>query len=141
MTNNPKKYEEPNNISNKNERDWAKTAVEKFKEAKLVGEVGREDLRCVNLLTVTVNTPVYSLLAVTVNTAVCPPLTVTVINPKCPPLVTTVLAMIANSQLCLSICFYVHFFPIFIFPNISSQNICCFPLPLFFYFEHKNSLN
>ena len=35
LAHNLKKYEEPNNISYKNERDWAKTAVEKLKEAKL----------------------------------------------------------------------------------------------------------
>ena len=41
---NPRRYEEPNNMSYKKERDWTKTAVEKLKEAKLVAEVRREDL-------------------------------------------------------------------------------------------------
>ena len=37
------------------EKEWAKIAVEKLKEARLVEEIGREDLWCVNPLTVAVN--------------------------------------------------------------------------------------
>ena len=42
-------------MSYKKERDWAKTTVEILKEAKLVVEVRREDLCCVNPLTVALN--------------------------------------------------------------------------------------
>ena len=48
LAENPRKYEEPNNMSYKNGRDWAKTAVGKLKDAKLVAEVSREDLWCVH---------------------------------------------------------------------------------------------
>ena len=36
---NPEKYEEENNKSYKNERDWANNAVRKLREAKLLREV------------------------------------------------------------------------------------------------------
>ena len=52
---NPDRYEEPNNKSYVREKEWAKVAVEKLKEARLVEEIGREDLWCVNPLTVAMN--------------------------------------------------------------------------------------
>ena len=52
---NPDGYEEPNNKSYEREKVWARIAVEKLKEARLVEEIGREDLWCVNPLTVAVN--------------------------------------------------------------------------------------
>ena len=52
---NPEKYEEENNKSYKNERDWANNAVRKLKEAKLVREVRKEELWCINPLTVASN--------------------------------------------------------------------------------------
>ena len=51
----PDGYEEPNNKSYVREKEWARIAVEKLKEARLVEEIGREDLWCVNPLTVVVN--------------------------------------------------------------------------------------
>ena len=53
---NPEWYEEPNNKSYVKEREWAKVAVEKLREARLVVEIGREELWCVNPLTVAVST-------------------------------------------------------------------------------------
>ena len=41
---NPERYEEPNNKSYVKEREWAKVAVEKLREARLVVEIGREEL-------------------------------------------------------------------------------------------------
>ena len=52
---NPEGYEEPNNKSYEREKDWAKVAVGKLKEARLVEEIGRDGLWCVNPLTVAVN--------------------------------------------------------------------------------------
>ena len=52
---NPERYEEPNNKSYEREKEWVKVAVEKLKEARLVEETGREDLWCVNPLTVAMN--------------------------------------------------------------------------------------
>ena len=52
---NPEGYEEPNNKSYEREKDWAKIAVEKLKEARLVEEIERDCLWCVNPLTVAVN--------------------------------------------------------------------------------------
>ena len=52
---NPEKYEEENNKSYKNEKDWANDAVRKLKEAKLVKEVRKEELWCINPLTVASN--------------------------------------------------------------------------------------
>ena len=52
---NPDGYEEPNNKSYVREKEWTNKAVEKLKEARLVEEIGREDLWCVNPLTVAVN--------------------------------------------------------------------------------------
>ena len=43
------------NRSYKKEREWAKVVVEKLREARLVAEIGREDLWCMNPLTVVVN--------------------------------------------------------------------------------------
>ena len=55
MWENPEGYEEPNNKSYEREKDWAKVAVEKLKEARLVEEIERDCLCCVNPLTVAVN--------------------------------------------------------------------------------------
>ena len=52
---NPERYEEPNNKPYEREKKWVKVAVEKLKEARLVEETGREDLWCVNPLTVAMN--------------------------------------------------------------------------------------
>ena len=52
---NPERYEEANNKSYMREKEWARMAVEKLREARLVVEIGRKELWCVNPLTVAMN--------------------------------------------------------------------------------------
>ena len=52
---NPERYEEPSNKSYIRGKEWAKVAVEKLRKARLVVEIGREELWCVNPLTVAVS--------------------------------------------------------------------------------------
>ena len=52
---NPERYGEPNDMSYVKEREWTKVAVKKLRGARLVVEFGREELWCVNPLTVAVN--------------------------------------------------------------------------------------
>ena len=55
MWENPQEYEEKNNGSYQEEKSWANEAVCKFVRAKLVREVDRQSLVCVNPLTVAIN--------------------------------------------------------------------------------------